>query len=334
MAAPATDSNKARERQIGERLLLRLSRKFGIDDLDLVAEALVPRYIPITKIDSQVRRFGNGYGVLFECAIDLTDAHIVPGRSGKVVPKAFIDGDGKWTELIKYRIHEVKGGTATGELHFGKKSRVVDALVQIRPGDYLEVDQSGVSSRLESSLAESAFRRLATRAGFAAIRKPEDIAKHLGTWSNYDFDIEKDGIRGRVEVKSLWGTDTAYARLIHSKGEKGGKRGGRAEVWETSSCRFTDQDIFAVNLWLKTGSIFDFAYALSVGKDARHPYGLPCAKKRSGKPLKDYVHQNPLVKIGDETWVGTISEVWNLYLRHRSDMGHERVRTFRRARRT
>lgn len=56
---------------------------------------------------------------------------------------------------------------------------------------------------------------------------PEDCAKHLGTYYNYDFEFEKNGITKKVEVKSIWGTDTRFARLIHSK----------SKTHLTSSCK-------------------------------------------------------------------------------------------------
>ena len=47
----------------------------------------------------------------------------------------------------------------------------------------------------------------ARKRGFAVRRMPEDVARHIAGYYNYDFQIEKDGRTARVEVKSLWGTD-------------------------------------------------------------------------------------------------------------------------------
>ncbi|MEW6215885.1 MAG: hypothetical protein AB1478_11905, partial [Nitrospirota bacterium] len=99
----------------------------------------------------------------------------------------------------------------------------------------------------------------------------------------------------RVELKSLWGTDTTKARLIHTVSrDAGGKNSKREDkqVWDTSSCRFNDQDIFAVSMWLRTGCITDFAYALSVPDSIHKEWGLPVALR-----YPHHVSQNP--KISD-----------------------------------
>ena len=133
-------------------------------------------------------------------------------------------------------------------------------------------------------------------AGYTVRRMPEDMAQHIGTYLNYDFEVEKNGVRKKVEVKSLWGTNTKFARLIHSK----------TDGYPTSSCKFATQDFFAVSLFLRTGRIQDFAFARSVPKDIK-PYGLP----RAGK-FPDHVNQNPPCVPGDGTWFGSLGEVWNL----------------------
>lgn len=142
---------------------------------------------------------------------------------------------------------------------------------------------------------------------------PEDMAAHLGAYMNFDFIVEKGGIRKRLEVKSLWGTNTRFARLIHSTTTK---PKGSPETWTeqqklnyypTSSCKFATQDFFAVGLFLRTGNVSDFAFARSVPRDAGHPYGLPAARK-----YPDHMGQNPSCSIGDGTWFATLDEVWNL----------------------
>ena len=125
---------------------------------------------------------------------------------------------------------------------------------------------------------------------------PEDMAQHIGTYRNYDFEVEKKGVRKKVEVKSLWGTNTKFARLIHSK----------TDGYPTSSCKFATQDFFAVSLFLRTGRIQDFAFARSVPKNVKL-YGLP----RAGK-FPAHVNQNPPCAVGDGTWFGSLDEVWNL----------------------
>lgn len=145
-------------------------------------------------------------------------------------------------------------------------------------------------------MVEYSFARIAGESGYKIQRMPEDMARHLGTYYHYDFELERDGIVKRVEVKSLWGTNTKFARLIHSK----------TKEYLTSSCKFDTQDIFAVSLFLRTGDIRDFAFARSVPNDVKS-YGLP----RSSK-YPEYVNQNPSCEIGDGTWFASIDEVWDL----------------------
>jgi len=124
------------------------------------------------------------------------------------------------------------------------------------------------------------------------------MARHIGVYAYYDFEIEKAEVVKKLEAKSLWGTNTRFARLIHSKDANQG--------YPTSSCKFATQDFFAVSLFLRTGNIGDFAFARSVPDDIK-PYGLP----RAGK-YPDHVNQNPTCQIGDGKWFGSLDEVWNL----------------------
>ena len=60
---------------------------------------------------------------------------------------------------------------------------------------------------------------------------PENVAAHLGTQNFYDFHLSRKDEAVRVELKSLWGTNTALARLIHTKSSKdgGGKNSARED---------------------------------------------------------------------------------------------------------
>src|SRR5262249_37635931 len=160
------------------------------------------------------------------------------------------EGTDDWKELIKARIHEARPGFAKGELHYtGKKKELEIRIVDVNEGDVFEIDRYGITAKLESALTEAALVAHAQERGYKVTRMPEDIAKHLGDYWHIDFMFEKDGVSKRIESKSLWGTDTLKARLIHSVGGD----------YETSSCKFATQDIFAVNLWLRTGVITDIA---------------------------------------------------------------------------
>jgi hypothetical protein len=176
----------------------------------------------------------------------------------------------------------------------------------------LEIDQYGAAAKVLSGLAEHALVKQLTGQGYQVKRMPEDMARHLGNYANYDFEVSMDGITRKVEVKSIWGTNTRFARLIHSTTSK---PKGNPEHWTeqqkynyypTSSCKFSTQDIFAVSLFLRTGNITDFAFARSAPNDVQ-PHGLPRAVA-----YPDHVNQNPPCEIGNGSWFGSIAEVWNL----------------------
>ena len=141
---------------------------------------------------------------------------------------------------------------------------------------------------------------------------PEDMAAHLGSYMNFDFEVEKGDIRKRLEVKSLWGTNTKFARLIHStttrpKGDPSTWTPQQAaNYYPTSSCKFATQDFFAVSLFLRSGRIDDFAFARSVPRDQK-PYGLPRARNYT-----EHVSQNPSCAVGDGTWFASLDDVWAL----------------------
>lgn len=287
-----------RAQKMIERLLLR----FKGTSIEMLEEVLFPLRAPLTKISTQIERFGSGWGSRFEIGVGSECPTVTRGRSGKVVPKEALTEDSPWRELLKARIHKASEGLADGELHGGNKGELKQKLSEVEVGDILEIDRYGITAKLESALTEAALVKHAQERGYKVTRMPEDIAQHLGKYWHIDFVFEKNGIQKKVESKSLWGTDTRHARLIHSRGK----------AYLTSSCKFSTQDFFAVNLWLRTGCITDVAFARSVRKDHAHPHGLPCATKRGGGVLRSYVHQNPLCNIGDGVWFASIDDVWNL----------------------
>ncbi len=213
------------------------------------------------------------------------------GTTGKVVSRGHVEGESPWREIVKARIREVSDHNVVGELYFAP-ARVQAALKEVRVGDYLEIDPFGVTSKIESALCEASLYQVASAAGFSVTRMPENVAKHVGTQNYYDFRLERNGLVYRVELKSLWGTDTTKARLIHtvSKNGTGGKNSKRddKQVWHTSSCRFKDQDLFAVSMWLRTGRVTDFAFAISASEESHAEWGLPRVPK-----FPHHVTQNP-----------------------------------------
>jgi hypothetical protein len=194
-----------------------------------------------------------------------------------------------------------------GELYFDA-ARLLSAFAEVKKGDYLEIDPFGVTSKIESALCEAAFFLEAEKLGYSVTRMPENVAKHVGTQNYFDFRLERDGRAYRVELKSLWGTDTTKARLIHTVSREGGGKNsarGDRQVWRTSSCRFSDQDIFAVAMWLRTGRVTDFAYALSLSEEDHKEWGLPKVQK-----YPEHVTQNPSISNPPSgPWTSDLNEI-------------------------
>lgn len=284
-----------------EDLYKRITKRYGGVSPESLERVLTPVLIPIKDINREVFKVEgqSHWRASFTLKITSENAELMQrGRTGKFVPKSFVDG-GPWREICKGRIIDVdfEKGIANGEIYVGrKKSALQEAVELLHEGDFLEIDQYGASAKIVSGLAEYHLAELANESGYVVRRMPEDTARHLGAYYNYDFEFEKDGITKKIEVKSLWGTNTDYARLIHSTGPG----------YPTSSCKFETQDIFAVSLFLRTGNIRDFAFARSVSIKEK-PYGLNYAEK-----YPEHVNQNPLCAIGNSSWFATIDEVWDL----------------------
>ncbi len=283
-------------------LFEKLAKRYSGTDPQALEKVLCPILIPIHSLDKTIVKLPgqSHYRASFSILINEPYRELMQrGRTGKFVPKQYVEG-GPWREIAKGRIIDIDNekNIATGEIYTGgTRADLEEALVELSNEDYLEIDQYGAAAKVLSALVEYSLSRIVSERGYKVRRMPEDVAQHLGTYYHYDFEFERNGVIKRVEVKSLWGTNTKYARLIHSK-----TRG-----YPTSSCRFDTQDIFAVSLFLRTGNIQDFAFARSIPKDINKPYGLP----RSSK-YPDHVHQNPSCETGDGTWFGSIDEVWNL----------------------
>lgn len=284
-----------------ERLFKQLMKRYGGVEAEALVNVLCPVLIPIRGLDKTIvkLRGQSHYRASFTISIEDGWQQLMQrGRTGKFVPKAYVDG-GPWREIAKGRIIDVdhQARVASGEVYVGgPKQELQMALDELSADDHLEIDQYGSAAKVLSGLVEFYLAHQLTNRGYTVRRMPEDMARHLGTYYHYDFEVERDGIVKKIEAKSLWGTDTKYARLIHSK----------TKEYPTSSCRFDTQGFFAVSLFLRTGNIRNFAFARSVPKDVR-PYGLPRA---SGYP--EHVHQNPTCEVGDGTWFASLDEVWGL----------------------
>jgi len=262
---------------------------------EMVERVLTPYRFSITFIDTTVKKAKSHRYVEFEAAIPADIwSELELGSSGKVVSREYVDGAADWKELAKARVHSCRDGKIRGELHLPGRGRFDTALKVVKLGDCVEIDPFGVISKVESALVEAAFFTIARDHGWKATRMPENVAMHFGTQNYYDFKMQKGGDVVRAELKSLWGTDTTQCRLIHTKSRSGGtgKNASRADrqIWRSSSCRFHDQDIFAVSLWLRTGCITDFAYAVSVPVAVHPDWGLPATSR-----YPEHVVQNIIV---------------------------------------
>lgn len=268
-------------------IALLLSR-FGGATPAMLDRVLTPYRLRLTRIDVSKDRKSATFEANIPADVWTT---LEEGTTGKVVPRAHVEGAAPWREIIKARVRSVAGSVVRGELYFAP-ARLRAAIGLVSTGDYLEIDPFGVTSKIESALCEAALFQVASSAGFGVTRMPENVAMHVGTQNYYDFRLTRAGRVYRIELKSLWGTDTTKARLIHTVSKDGGggknsKRGDK-QVWNTSSCRFQDQDIFAVSMWLRTGRVTDFAFALSMSDDDNPEWGLPSVPKHP-----HHVTQNP-----------------------------------------
>jgi hypothetical protein len=279
-------------------IIAELARRFKGGTPEMIYRVLTPYRFPITKIGSEVKCAKSHRYVEFEATIPSDVwSELEMGSSGKVVPKEYVEGTADWKELLKARVHSCADGKICGELHLPGSGRFASAREVVKIGDFVEIDPFGVTSKVESALVEAAFFTICRDRGWPATRMPENVAMHFGTQNYYDFRLKKNGEVVRIELKSLWGTDTTQCRLIHTKSREGrtGKNAARADrqIWRSSSCRFHDQDIVAVNLWLRTGSITDFAYAVSVPSDIDRDWGLPATRNYQEHVVQNIVVSDP-----------------------------------------
>ncbi len=284
-----------------EETLASISQRYGGVLAEAMLQVLRPTLIAIDDMDSHIFKHPgqNHYRASFKIALTPDNRrYVVPGMTGKFVPRSYVDG-GVWQELAKGRILSLDAdtGKAEGEIYTGGPKRDLEAAVKnLTTDDYLEVDQYGTAAKFLSGLTECTLALRLESEGYTVTRMPEDVAKHIGQFHDFDFEVRSGTDVRKIEVKSLWGTNTRYARLIHSLGKR----------YPTSSCKFETQDIFAVSLFLRTGNINDFGFARSVPDDEQS-HGLP----RSSE-YPEHVNQNPLCEIGAGVWFDSIQDVWDL----------------------
>lgn len=297
----------------------RIMRRYGQGAKpEAFIAVLCPLLVKIESLDKTVKKLPgqSHWRASFTMRLSRqTRGVLVRGRTGKFVPGDY-GAQGAWREIAKGRVISVNAetGVVEGEVYTGgPKGDLVQALAEMSGGEYLEIDQYGAAAKVLSGLAEFELVRQGEEAGYLVKRMPEDMARHLGIYANYDFEFEKSGVTKKVEVKSLWGTNTRFSRLIHSTTtpppgpSHSWSNEQKQNYYPTSSCKFSTQDIFAVSLFLRTGNIGDFAFARSVPRSITTPHGLLTC---SGYP--DHVNQNPTCEIGDGSWFRTIDEVWDV----------------------
>lgn len=296
-----------------------LTRRYAAAPEALIA-VLCPLLVPIHTLDKKVFIAPGQTHARASFTVKVngeTSGVLVRGRTGKFVPAAYGGGEPGWREIAKGRIIDVDTATgiAHGEVYLGFGGQANDlevAIVELTANDFLEIDQYGVAAKALSGLSEYYLVENLKARGYHVVRMPEDMAVHLGSYMNFDFLVERDGVKKRLEVKSLWGTNTSFARLIHSTTtrpqgpEETWTNAQRANYYPTSSCKFATQDFFAVGLFLRTGNVSEFAFARSVPRDVQ-PHGLPRARR-----YPEHMSQNPSCNIGDGTWFASLDEVWNL----------------------
>ena len=213
-------------------LFERLTKRYGGATAEALESILCPVLIPIRTLDKTVFKLPkqSHHRASFTIAIDADcEDLIVPGRTGKFVPAAYREG-GAWKEIAKGRILKVdaKKRIAMGEVYCGgKKAELETVLAELSEGDFLEIDQYGAAAKVLSGLVEYSLVQVLKDAGYTVRRMPEDMAKHIGEYAHFDFIAEKGGITKKIEAKSLWGTNTKFARLIRS----------RTKGCPTSSCK-------------------------------------------------------------------------------------------------
>ena len=296
-----------------------LTRRYTADPEALIA-VLCPLLVPLHALDKKVFIVPGQSHARASFTVKVTNETsgvLVRGRTGKFVPAAYGGGEPGWREIAKGRIIDVDdaAGIAHGEVYLGFGGRAEDlekAIADLTVGDFLEIDQYGVAAKALSGLSEYYLVENLKARGYHVVRMPEDMAAHLGSYPNFDFLVERNGIKKRLEVKSLWGTNTAFARLIHSTttrpqgAPKSWTAAQASNYYPTSSCKFATQDFFAVSLFLRTGNVTEFAFARSVPRDVQS-YGLPRTRR-----YPEHVSQNPSCNIGDGTWFGSLDDVWDL----------------------
>ena len=108
-------------------LFERLTKRYGDVTPKALESIFCPVLIPIHRLDKTIHKVAgqSHYRANFTIKIDADcEDLVVPGRTGKFVPKTYNDG-GVWREIAKGRILSVdrQAGVAEGEIYTGSASK-------------------------------------------------------------------------------------------------------------------------------------------------------------------------------------------------------------------
>lgn len=272
---------------------------FGAEP-EIMQEVLCPVRVPIKEIDPKiVKLYGHAHSRAgFTLALEERFASLLTvGRTGKFVSGA-ADGFSP-EEIAKGKILSVdeEKGIAKGEIYTGT-AQIADlqsAVQKLSDRDFFEIDPYGIAEKIRKSLIEEQLIKTARKQGYKVRTKSEDPARKTGIHP-YDFLLEKDGVRKKVSIKSLWENDRSRVKLAYAS----------SNDYFSRSCKFEDQDIFAVNLAERTGNLEDFVFAKSVSaKESEH--GLLCAAN-----YEDCAMQKQPCEEDGKVWFSSLDDVWTV----------------------
>ena len=171
-----------------------LLRRYSGATLESLIAVLCPLLIPIRTLDKIVYKVQgqNHYRASFTVALDDENRSVLQrGRTGKFIPGGLgVEVGVIWREIAKGRIIEVdvNNGIASGEVYTGSSRQHLEGVLEeLEETDLLEIDQYGASAKVLSGLAEYQLVEMAQNAGYTVRRMPEDMARHLGAYPNFDF---------------------------------------------------------------------------------------------------------------------------------------------------
>ena len=287
-----------------EQLVSNICRQFGGMDIEALTAIFCPVRIPIYKLVKNVFLAPGQQHFRASFQIQITEdvqELMAEGRTGVFVLADYVKGEAAKKEIAKGRLISIdkEQGIAYGEIFSTNTSKedLEAALELLTEEHYFEIDSFNMAEKITEPLIEYQLERIAKEKGFHVTRIPKNRVKAADSADDYTFDLEKDGIVKRVQVKSLWGDDPKYARLIHPKSNR----------YLTSNCKFDAQDLFAVSLYARTGNTTDFAFAKSISVTEDEVHGLPQAPGFVG-----FVTQNPLCEIDNTVWFDDLDKAWEI----------------------